>query len=134
MEKLINIGGKDVTLKASVFTQLLYKDTFGKDMTADLVRANELGEKSEKIELLDESGNAWILDNSIIDKSDLLEISGDIDRIYLQILWTLAKEGDPAVPTFEKWLRSIEYIDMNEVMPIVIEVMSASMRVDRKNV
>lgn len=134
MEKNISIGGKDVTLKASVFTQFTYKNVFGKDMTADLVRANELGEKSGRIEPLGESGTGFLLDDAIVRKADMLEISGDIDRIYLQILWTLAKEGDPAIPTFEKWLKSIEYIDMNEVMPAVIEVMSASMKVDRKNV
>lgn len=119
MEKLVNIGGKDVTLKASVFTQILYKNTFGKNLNADLVRTYELAEKAAQ--------------NAELAPSERTEISGDVDRIYLQILWAFAKEGDDSVPTFEKWLKGFESINLKDIMPSVMEVYTASMAVDRKN-
>lgn len=126
MNSSINICGNDVPLSASVYTQILYKNTFGKNLISDLNRAGKL---SDEISLKDcDSTEAEALS-----LEEYHEKSGEIDVIYLQILWTLAKEADSSLPTFEKWLKSIEHIDMFDVIRTVTAVISESMTVDRKN-
>jgi hypothetical protein len=126
MNRSINICGNDVTLSASVYTQILYKNTFGRNLISDLNRAGRLSDEIALKDYDDEEKVGLSLE-------EYHEKSGEIDVIYLQILWTLAKEADSSLPAFDKWLKSIEHIDMFDVIRTVTAVITESMTVDRKN-
>jgi hypothetical protein len=126
MNRSINICGNDVPLSASVYTQILYKNTFGKNLISDLNRAGRLSDEIALKDCDNEEAEALSLE-------EYHEKSGEIDVIYLQILWTLVKEADSSLPAFEKWLKSIEHIDMFDVIRTVTAVITESMTVDRKN-
>ena len=42
MKKIINVGGKDYTMKSSAFTQFAYKDMTGRSLLADIQSLQDL--------------------------------------------------------------------------------------------
>ena len=110
MKKTYMIDDKEVTLKASLYTQISYKAYFGHDLLGDLVKADEL----------------------LKDKTFESRTEGNI--IYLQVLYVLAEEGSSGeLPPFEEWLKSISGIDSTDLIRTVSELYLSTTKPDRKN-
>ena len=106
MEKILNIGGKDIKLKSTAGTMMRYRNNFNRDFIKDLIKLQEkLKEKAEtgaEFEALD---------------LDLFE----------KIAWCMAKTADDNIPDIEHWLDEFETFDIMQVLPQIMELLTANM-------
>lgn len=117
MEKTLNIDGKAVPLRSSLYTHIAYKAQFCSDLLADLERANELYASFTEEQ----------------DRVKSAELMVAYNAIYFQILWVLVREASPDVPTYEEWLKSVGGMDIGEVVKAVTDLIVSTMKADRKN-
>ena len=117
MEKHIEINGNQVLLRCSCYCQLVYKAAFGTNFVTDITRAEQLSKE------IKEETDPIIK----IDKSE------DIKAIYLQIIWSMAKDGDESLLPFPEWLKSVEKIDVFGIIKEISEMLIKSVTPDRKN-
>ena len=106
MEKVLSIGGKDIKLKSTAGTMMRYRNNFNRDFIKDLIKLQEkLKEKAEtgaEFEALD---------------LDLFE----------KIAWCMAKTADDNIPDIEHWLDEFETFDIMQVLPQIMELLTANM-------
>lgn len=115
MEKVVQFGDKEVTLKADATLLLRYKAEFGKDLFAEQAKLQEAIIK-------DENGNTVGTD---WDKFD--------STIILNMAWAMAKAHDKTIPNILDWLDGFEYFSPITIYSQIAELLSANMKVDRKN-
>ena len=106
MEKILNIGGKDIKLKSTAGTMMRYRNNFNRDFIKDLVNLQgKLTDKTTK-------GAEF---NAI-----------DLD-IFEKIAWCMAKTADDTIPDIEKWLDEFETFDIMQVLPQIMELIVGNM-------
>lgn len=117
MIRNIEIDGRTVTLKSSVYTWFTYKAGFSAELPEDMARAIAIdGQRAKE---LDDVTRAALL--------------GQEMRLFLQLLWAFASEGTPGLPPFEAWVQDIENIDITEVIKTITELYTATIKPDRRN-
>lgn len=117
MIRSIEIDGRAVTLKSSVYTWFTYKAGFGAELPEDMARAIAIdGQRAKE---LDDVTRAALL--------------GQEMRLFLQLLWAFASEGTPGLPPFEAWVQSVESIDITNVIKVITELYTATIKPDRRN-
>lgn len=108
MEKTITIDGKDICFKSTGATPLRYKQQFGRDLFADILKMNEIT-KIKKIKV-----------------EDIAKI--DFETFY-NIAWTFAKTADKGISNPIDWLDTFEEFPMMEIIPelqdLIIKTMGA---------
>jgi len=99
MEKIVKIGGKDITLKASALLPRLYRSHIGKDLINDMAKLQKSIESKDNLDALD------------------LEI-------FENIAWCMAYHADKTIPnTPDEWLETIDGVfDIYTVLPTIIEL------------
>lgn len=106
MEKVLNIGGKQIKMKSTAGTMMRYRNNFNRDFIKDLVnlqtRLNEKIEKGAEFEALD---------------LDLFE----------KIAWCMAKTADNSIPDIENWLDEFDTFDIMQVLPELMNLLVANM-------
>lgn len=107
--KVIEIDGKKVTFKSTAATPLRYKEKFGKDYFAEIL-------KMEKLAKLEES-------------KDQVEILSkiDFDTLY-NIIWVLAKTADKTIPDPLEWLDNFDVFPIGEILPQLQELIVISLQ------
>lgn len=109
MKKIIKIGDKDYTLKASAYTQFKYRNDTGRKMLQDLQDLTKLQDKPE---------------------DEMLGEIEDITEIVLKMAYVMIEEADPSqVSSYDEFLKSIESlydnIDwINEVIELATSPLS----------
>lgn len=117
MIRSIKIDGRTHTLKSSVYTWFTYKAGFGAELPEDMARAIAIdGQRAKE---LDDVTRAALL--------------GQEMRLFLQLLWAFASEGTPGLPPFEQWVQGIENIDITNVIKVITELYTATIKPDRRN-
>lgn len=117
MIRSIEIDGKMLTLKSSVYTWFAYKAGFGAELPEDMARAIAID--GQRVKELDDVTRAALL--------------GQEMRLFLQLLWAFASEGTPGLPPFEQWVQGIENIDITGVIKTITELYTATIKPDRRN-
>jgi hypothetical protein len=88
--RTVNIGGKDIGLKATPLALVYYKQAFGSDLVGDLVKMQDIAKDPSKI-----------------------------DSVFLlQVTWAMAKayEGvGKKFPDFMNWVADLESFDFTDV-------------------
>jgi len=106
MEKILNIGGKEIKMKSTAGTMMRYRNNFNRDFIKDLVKLqsklNEKIEKGTEFEAL------------------------DLD-IFEKIAWCMAKTADDNVPDIEHWLDEFETFDVMQVLPEIMALLVSNM-------
>lgn len=93
MKKIINISGKEYTIKSSAYTQFKYKDETGRRMLKDLQDIAKLQDANEQ---------------EMIDGLD------DLTEIILKMAYVMIEEADPnQVKSYDEFLKSIDNIYEN---------------------
>lgn len=115
MIKTIKIGEKDVVLKADATLMLRYKQTFGKDLFSEQA-------KMQKCIIKDENGNNVGFDWENFDST-----------VILQMAWAMAQSYDNSIPDIMTWLSQFDYFSPFVIYKDVAELLSANMKIDRKN-
>ena len=105
MEKLLIIDGRQVNFKSTGAFLLRYKAQFGRDALQDIFKLQ----------------TAVDTDGQIKDASAL-----DLEIIY-NLIWTLAKTADPAIPPPLEWLDGFSEFPLSEIVPELTEIIFASM-------
>jgi hypothetical protein len=95
--RTVNIGGKDIGLKATPLALLYYRQAFKSDLVGDLL-------KMEKIEK----------DPTALDSVMILQAAWAMNR---------AAEGNKSFPHFEAWLEQFEYVDFSDT-DMLTEIMN----------
>lgn len=106
MEKVLNIGGKQIKMKSTAGTMMRYRNNFNRDFIKDLV--NLQGKLADKIE-----------------KGKEFEAL-DLD-IFEKIAWCMAKTADNSIPDIENWLDEFETFDIMQVLPELMNLLVANM-------
>lgn len=106
MEKVLNIGGKEVKMKSTAGTMMRYRNNFNRDFIKDLVSLQ--GKLTDKIE-----------------KGQEFEAL-DLD-IFEKIAWCMAKTSDDNIPDIEHWLDGFETFDIMQVLPEIMNLLVANM-------
>ncbi len=127
----IKINGKDVNLKASLYSNIIYKSAFGSNMLTDMAIAGKSGEilLAERKSDTEESNAAQEV--SDIEKIEAAEV---VRQIGYQAIWALAKEADNTILAFPEWLSNIEDIDFNAAYTTAANLIVDAQKIDRKNV
>lgn len=103
MKKIINIGGKDYTMKSSAFTQFAYKNETGRSLLGDLKLLIQNTDKLNR-----ENFDLESLDN--------------LSELLLRISYVMIQEGDKTqVTDYESFLRNIDslYDDITWIEDII---------------
>lgn len=103
MQRTIKIADKEVTLKATAYTLVVYQAEFDEDMFI----------------AQDKVLKAINGDEVVISK---------IDTLYtLKILWALIKTADESLPSFNDWIKDLPEVPMVELYSDYISLLTANM-------
>lgn len=115
MENTLTIDGRQVTFKGTGAFLLRYKAQFGRDAIQDIFQL----QKAIKV---DEQGQASIEDISAIDL-----------EVFYNLLWTLAKAADPAIPPPMEWLDTFDEFPLLEILPETMELIFSCLQSQAKS-
>ncbi len=104
MEKTINIGGRDVQLKATGSFLLRYKAQFGRDALQDIFGIYGAVDKKGNV------SNAAALDV----------------EVFYRLIWTLAKTADKDIPEMMEWLDGFDEFPIMDVMGEIMDIITSS--------
>jgi len=98
--RTVNIGGKDIGLKATPLALLYYRQEFKSDLIGDLLKMQAIAD-----------------DPSALDSVALLQIAWAMNK---------AAEHGKSFPHFESWLAQFEYVDFSDA-DTMMEIMNEAM-------
>lgn len=129
MEKIINIGDKEVKLSNNVAWTMEYRDQFNKDvLEAIMPIVTTLIETVTTI--INESGADGKIDINSISaalEGKAFEITLPLTNLgftdsVVNVLWAMAKAADPTVEPPRQWVRQFETFPLDEIVPQVGEM------------
>ena len=129
MEKIINIGDKEVTISNNVAWTMEYRDQFNKDvLEAIMPIVTTLIETVTTI--INESGADGKIDINSISaalEGKAFEITLPLTNLgftdsVVNVLWAMAKAADPTVEPPRQWVRQFETFPLDEIVPQVGEM------------
>lgn len=113
MEKVIEIDGKEVGLKATALTPRIYRHRIGRDMVSDMAKLRKAYNKALSMpeEATEEEKREAEL--SVIDL-----------EIFENAAWVMARQYDPenTAKTPEEWLDGFQTFSIYTVMPVILEL------------
>lgn len=128
MEKIINIGDKEVRLNNNVAWTMEYRDQFGKDIVPALMPVlatmiegvssiiAEAG--ADKIEM--ESLATALEGRSMEILLPLFQV--EFVDIIINVTWAMAKAADETIAPPKRWVRQFETFPLDIVVPAVYEL------------
>lgn len=123
MEKIINIGDKEVKLSNNVAWTMEYKDQFNKDVIESLMPIiSTLMETLTTI--VSETGKTEIsieeIANAVQGRTFELTLPlmqlGLTDSV-INIVWAMAKAADPKIDPPKQWVRQFDSFPLDEIVP-----------------
>lgn len=117
MKKSYEIGGRKLILCPTVHTWFVYKSEFCRELPEDLARAVSLDELRST-------------EPDDVKKSALF---GEEVRLFLQILWAFAADTTDWLEPFDDWLRTVNSVDIVDVVNTVTQLYYKTLRPDRRN-
>jgi hypothetical protein len=94
--RTIQIGEKQIGLKATPLALLFYKQAFGSDLVGDLIKMQSIENDPSKLDSV----------------------------FFLQLTWAMAKANEgigKQFPDFTTWVAGLEEFDLSDVMPVIME-------------
>ena len=122
--RIVNIGGKQIGLKASGLTPILYRREFGRDAISDIAALTKVRDKMAMLE--DQSDMEQVADAHF----DLKTLN-----IYADFAYIMAKQyGGDAIPNSrDEWLDSLESLSIYELLNDVIGLLAENQQVTAKS-
>src|SRR5690625_5827270 len=105
MEKTLTIDGKQVKFKSTAGTTRRYRNQFGKDLFADMI-------KMYPIMQLQEKG----IDTNELDYEALQHLDFGV---FENIMWALAKTADDSIPDPDTWFDEFDEFPIMDILPEV---------------
>ncbi|MGY3748072.1 hypothetical protein ACWN8P_12505 [Vagococcus salmoninarum] len=116
MEKIINIDGREVKLKSTAATPILFKQQFRKDFFAEIIKLNKIfGDKQQNL--------------NDMTYEDIAHI--DFDCFY-NIIWILAKGGNSEIKEPITWLEEFSEFPLDEIFPEIQDMLFSLLQRTKK--
>lgn len=114
MEKTVNIGGKEMRMRATALIPRLYRFKFGRDLIADMRQLEKAHKKASEAKTEEEKNEAGF---SILDLT-----------IFENIAWVMLKNAGEDIPEDpDEWLDGIDGVfSIYEVLPTILELWGAN--------
>ena len=128
MEKIINIGDKEVKISNNVAWTMEYRDQFNKDVMESLMPVfTTLVEAVSTI--VSEAGSEEI---SISDVAEAIQgrafditlplIPLGFTDAGINVVWAMAKAADETIDPPKKWVRHFDTFPLDEIVPAIVEM------------
>ncbi len=112
MEKVINIGGKDVKMRASALIPRMYRFKFGRDILKDITSLKKAFKKRNE---LPEDAAEEEKEEAALSEMNL--------TIFENVAYIMARHADPTIPDDpDEWLDGFEMFSIYEVFPEILEM------------
>lgn len=118
VEKMLTIDGKKVTFKSTAGTLRRYRNQFGRDFFADIVKMMPL------MQLYENGIDTNELDYSILKQLDF--------SVFENIMWALAKTADKSIPDPDEWFDSFDEFPIMEILPEIQDLITSSIKTVKK--
>mgnify|MGYP001287860346 CR=1 FL=1 len=118
VEKTLTIDGKKVTFKSTAGTLRRYRNQFGRDFFADIVKMMPL------MQLYESGIDTNELDYSILKQLDF--------SVFENIMWALAKTADKSIPDPDEWFDSFDEFPIMEILPEIQDLITSSIQTVKK--
>ena len=110
IEKVIDVGGKQVTFRSSATVPRLYRIKFKRDIFKDLAKLEKAYSKKTG-------------------KDEDMQI--DDLEIFENVAYIMAFHADPTIPkTIDEWLDQFEMFSIYQVLPEILELWGTNMLSD----
>ncbi len=112
MEKIINIGGKEVKMRASALIPRLYRFRFGRDIIRDMTTLKKAFNKKNE---LPEDATEEQKQDAALSEMNLM--------IFENVAYIMAKHADPSIPDDpNEWLDGFEMFSIYEIFPEILQM------------
>lgn len=112
MEKIINIGGKNVKMRASALIPRMYRFKFGRDILRDMTSLKKAFKKRNE---LPEDATEEQKEEAALSEINLM--------IFENVAYIMAKHADPTIPDDpDEWLDGFEMFSIYEVFPEILKM------------
>ena len=112
MEKIINIGGKEVKMRASALIPRLYRFRFGRDIIRDMTALKKAFNKKNE---LPENATEEQKQDAALSEMNLM--------IFENVAYIMAKHADPSIPDDpNEWLDGFEMFSIYEIFPEILQM------------
>lgn len=139
MEKIIQIGNKEVRLNNNIGWAFEYRDQFGQDIIPTILPmvAAVLDLTKGILEEVDEKENLGIKEVLKVIDGDtvydaLIHLGGLEFTDFINITWAMAKCADPNIKEPKTWVRQFDVFPVDEIAPAVVKLIFAGI-VSSKN-
>lgn len=122
MEKIIEFSGQKITFRATMRTLLIYKRQTGREYLSDAAELRKIIRTGEDGKPLLDANGKPIVDLGALNTEALCGVA-----------WAMAKTADSSIPPMDDWLDQFEEFPMLTILTELFPLMSAALRVDRKN-
>ena len=129
MERIINIGNKEVRLNNNVAWTMEYRDQFGKDILPAVMPL--LASMIEGVStIIAEAGEGGEMTTSSIAEAlqgrsfDMLipMYQAEFVDLVINVTWAMAKAADESIEPPKRWVRQFETFPLDEVGPAVFDM------------
>lgn len=112
MEKIINIGGKEVKMRASALIPRLYRFRFERDIIRDMTALKKAFNKKNE---LPEDATEEQKQDAALSEMNLM--------IFENVAYIMAKHADPSIPDDpNEWLDGFEMFSIYEIFPEILQM------------
>lgn len=112
MEKIVQVDGKNVRMRASALIPRLYRFKFGRDVMKDMMNLKKAYKKVQELP-----------DDATEEEKQEAQLSVLDLTIFENMAYIMAKHADNTVPdTVEEWLDKYETFSIYEVFPTMLEL------------
>ncbi|HEL1738455.1 TPA: hypothetical protein TZM69_000343 [Streptococcus suis] len=127
MQKQIELSGHTFILQSNAYTPIAYKKEFGKDYFQDLFQMLQAKSILNALDGLEEG-------EELTTKDIDLEILSDFDMTFFhRLFWVFVKSGNRAIKPFEEFFMEIEEFPLQEVGPVLMEMLQQGMTTRKKS-
>ena len=122
MEKIINIGGKEVKMRASALIPRLYRFRFGRDIIRDMTALKKAFNKKNE---LPEDATEEQKQDAALSEMNLM--------IFENVAYIMAKHADPSIPDDpNEWLDGFEMFSIYEIFPEILQMWNLNNEITSK--
>ena len=122
MEKIIEFSGQKIPFRATMRTLLIYKRQTGRENLSDAAELRKIIRTGEDGKPLLDANGKPIIDLAALNTEALCGVA-----------WAMAKTADNSIPPMDDWLDQFDEFPMLEILTDLFPLMSATLRIDRKN-
>ncbi len=116
MERVIEIDGKEVKMKASALVPRLYRFKFGRDMMQDMSSLRKAFLKAERLP-----------EDASEEERQAAQLSALDLTIFENVAYIMAKHADANIPnSADEWLDGFAMFSIYEVLPQILELWEMS--------